>query len=170
MVGVGVMYQVMILFGFVVEFIYFGILNFGSMFKGVFVLILGVGLVGMMVVYELCKVGYKVIMLEFNQCVGGCCWIFWGGDIYIELGGVIQQCQFVEGNYINLGFWCVLYYYYYVMLYINEFNIFIELFIQVNYNVLVYLIYVFGGKFQCYWEVQVDYQGYVVELFVKVLN
>jgi len=164
------MYQAMTSLGFAAESTHPGTLNLGSTPKGATVLILGAGLAGMTAAYELRKAGYKVTMLEFNQRAGGRCWTLRGGDTYTELGGATQQCQFAEGNYINPGPWRVPYHHHHVMSYINEFNIPIEPFIQVNYNALVHSTHAFGGKPQRYREVQADYQGYAAELLAKVSN
>jgi monoamine oxidase len=168
--GAGAMYQAMTSLGFAAESTHPGTLNLGSTPKGASVLILGAGLAGMTAAYELRKAGYKVTMLEFNQRAGGRCWTLRGGDTYTELGGATQQCQFAEGNYINPGPWRVPYHHHHVMSYINEFNIPIEPFIQVNYNALVHSTHAFGGKPQRYREVQADYQGYAAELLAKVSN
>ncbi|WP_211481011.1 flavin monoamine oxidase family protein [Alteromonas confluentis] len=168
--GAGAMYQAMTSLGFAAESSHPGSLNLDGVKKGATVLVLGAGVAGMTSAYELRKAGYKVKILEFNSRAGGRCWTLRGGDSYTELGGATQQCQFAEGNYINPGPWRVPYHHHHVMSYINEFNIAIEPFIQVNYNALVHSTKAFGGKPQRYRTVQADYQGYAAELLAKTIN
>lgn len=168
--GASAMYQAMTSLGFAAESSHPDKLKLGGAKKSATVLVLGAGLAGMTSAYELRKAGYKVKVLEFNARAGGRCWTLRGGDTYTELGGETQQCQFAEGNYINPGPWRVPYHHHHVMSYINEFNIAIEPFIQVNYNALVHSTKAFGGKPQRYREVQADYQGYAAELLGKALN
>ena len=136
--GAGAMYQAMSSLGFAAESTKPGTLKLSGTKKGASVLVLGAGVAGMTAAYELRKAGYKVKILEFNGRAGGRCWTLRGGDTYTELGGATQQCQFAEGNYINPGPWRVPYHHHHVMSYINEFNVPIEPFIQVNYNAYVH--------------------------------
>ena len=168
--GAGAMYQAMSSLGFAAESTKPGTLKLSGTEKGASVLVLGAGVAGMTAAYELRKAGYKVKILEFNGRAGGRCWTLRGGDTYTELGGATQQCQFAEGNYINPGPWRVPYHHHHVMSYINEFNVPIEPFIQVNYNAYVHSTKAFNGKPQRYREVQADYQGYAAELLSKVIN
>ena len=59
--------------------------------------------------FELRKAGYKVQVLEFNGRPGGRNWTLRGGDIFTELGGAKQTCEFEKGLYINPGPWRIPY-------------------------------------------------------------
>ena len=70
------------------------------------VLVLGGGLSGMVVGYELGKLGYDYQVLEARDRVGGLQWAVKRGDEHTEVGsGERQVCAFDEGQYINVGPW-----------------------------------------------------------------
>ena len=67
------------------------------------VLVLGAGLSGLVVGYELGKLGYDYQMLEARDRVGGLQWAVRRGTEHTEVGGERQVCTFDEGQYINVG-------------------------------------------------------------------
>jgi monoamine oxidase len=69
------------------------------------VVILGGGLSGLTVGYELGKLGYNYQVLEARDWVGGLCWTVRRGAQHTEIGGETQICQFDEGQYFNAGAW-----------------------------------------------------------------
>jgi len=97
--GSGVMYQAMTSLGHALESNYRGPLALDGDPKGASVLVLGAGLAGMTAAYELRKAGYAVEVLEFSSRVGGRCLSLRGGDRYVELSGVAQECQFDAENW-----------------------------------------------------------------------
>ena len=72
---------------------------------GTRVAILGAGLSGLVVGYELGKRGYDCRLLEARDFEGGLCWTVTGGDEVTELGGERQVCRFEPGQYLNAGAW-----------------------------------------------------------------
>ena len=67
---------------------------------------LGGGLSGMVVGYELGKLGYDYQVLEARDRVGGLQWAVRRGAEHTEVGGGERQvCTFDEGQYINVGPW-----------------------------------------------------------------
>lgn len=69
------------------------------------VLVLGAGISGLTVGYELGKLGYDYQVLEARDWVGGLCWTVKGGDSHTEIGGERQVCEFDDGLYVNAGAW-----------------------------------------------------------------
>ena len=72
---------------------------------GTRVLILGAGLSGLTVGYELGKLGYDYRILEARDWVGGLCLTVTQGTTHTEIGGERQVCDFDEGLYLNGGAW-----------------------------------------------------------------
>ena len=73
------------------------------------VLVLGAGLSGLVVGYELGKLGYDYQMLEARDRVGGLQWTVRKGTEHTEIGGERQVCTFDEGQYVNVGPWRIPY-------------------------------------------------------------
>jgi monoamine oxidase len=69
------------------------------------VLVLGGGLSGMVVGYELGKLGYDFQILEARDRVGGLQWSVKRGAEHTEVGGEKQVCTFDVGQYVNVGRW-----------------------------------------------------------------
>jgi monoamine oxidase len=69
------------------------------------VIVLGAGLSGLTVGYELGKLGYYCRVLEARDWVGGLMWTVKRGATHTEIGGETQVCDFDEGQYINAGAW-----------------------------------------------------------------
>jgi len=72
---------------------------------GTRVLVLGAGISGLTVGYELGKLGYDYQVLEAREWVGGLCWTIKRGATHTEIGGERQVCDFDEGLYLNGGAW-----------------------------------------------------------------
>lgn len=70
------------------------------------VIVLGGGLSGLVVGYELGKLEYDYTVLEARDWVGGLMWSVRRGDMHTEIdGGETQVCEFDEGQYFNAGAW-----------------------------------------------------------------
>ncbi len=72
---------------------------------GTRVIILGAGISGLTVGYELKKLDYDYQILEARDWVGGLCWTVKRGDQHTEIDGERQVCRFDEGQYFNAGAW-----------------------------------------------------------------
>lgn len=165
--GSAVSYRAMAEMGLVAESDYKGPVQLQGSPKGASVLILGAGLAGMVAAYELRRAGYKVQVLEYNNRAGGRNWTLRGGDVYTELGGATQKCEFDPGLYLNPGPWRIPYHHHGVLDYCKRFGVALEPFVQVNYNALLHSTQAFGGKPQRYREVQADFYGQIAELLAK---
>lgn len=164
--GGALMYQAMNNLGFAAESPYRKPPGLQGTGKGT-VLVLGAGLAGLVAAYELGKAGYKVQVLEYNARAGGRNWTLRGGDVYTELGGYKQVCEFDKGLYFNPGPWRIPYHHHGVLDYCRQFNIPLEPFVQVNHNAYLHSANAYGGKPQRLREVQSDLNGGVAELLAK---
>ena len=136
--------------------------------RGASVLILGAGLAGMTAALELRKAGYKVQVLEFNGRAGGRNWTLRGGDIFTELGGFTQTCEFEQGLYFNPGPWRIPYHHRALLDYCKRLDVALEPFVELNHNALMHASGAFGGQPQRIREIKADFQGQVAELLAKV--
>ena len=75
----------------------------GGRAPGTRVIVLGAGLSGLTVGYELGKLGYDYRILEARDWVGGLTWTVRRGSEHTEIGGERQVCDFDEGQYFNAG-------------------------------------------------------------------
>jgi monoamine oxidase len=69
------------------------------------VLVLGAGMSGLVVGYELDKLQYDYRVLEARDRVGGLMWTVERGTTHTEIDGETQVCDFDEGQYFNGGAW-----------------------------------------------------------------
>ena len=72
---------------------------------GTRVIVLGAGISGLTVGFELGKLGYDYRVLEARDWVGGLTWTVKRGAEHTEIGGERQVCRFDEGQYLNGGAW-----------------------------------------------------------------
>ena len=165
--GGAAMYQAMTRLGFAAESPYRGPIKLEGDPKGASVLILGAGLAGMTAAIELGRVGYKVQVLEYNARAGGRNWSLRGGDVYTELGGATQRCDFDEGLYLNPGPWRIPYHHHALLDYCRRFGVALEPFIQLNHNAFLHGAEAFGGRPQRIREVKADFEGGIAELLAK---
>jgi len=165
--GSAMMYQAMSSLGFAAESRFKKPIGLQGAPKGASVLVLGAGIAGMVAAYELRAAGYKVQVLEYNARAGGRNWSIHSGDVYTELGGFTQHCQFDPGLYINPGPWRIPYHHQGILHYCTRLGVPLESFVQVNNNANVHSSTAFGGKPQRYRHVRADYAGHVAELLAK---
>ncbi|MGA2396656.1 MAG: NAD(P)/FAD-dependent oxidoreductase [Steroidobacteraceae bacterium] len=165
--GSAAMYQAMSSLGFAAQSSFKGPTQLSPAPPGASVIILGAGIAGMVAAYELRKAGYRVQVLEYNARAGGRNWTLRGGDRYVELGGVAQECRFDPGLYINPGPWRLSHHHRGMLHYCKLLGVALEPFIQTNYQAYVHNSKAFGGVPQRYRTVKADYQGHVAELLAK---
>ncbi len=166
--GSAAMYHAMTSLGFASDSGYKGPIKLDGDPKGASVLILGAGLAGMTAALELRKAGYKVQLLEFNNRAGGRNWTLRGGDLFTELGGFKQTCEFEQGLYINPGPWRIPYHHRAVLDYCKRLGVTLEPFIQLNHNAFLHATNAFGGTPQRIRDIRSDFQGQISELLAKV--
>jgi monoamine oxidase len=99
---------------------------------GVRLIILGAGMGGMTVAYELGQLGYDIQILDALDRPGGHNWTVRRGAELTEHGGETQVCEFDEGHYFNPGPWRIPYHHGAVLHYCRKLNVPLEVF--VNYQ------------------------------------
>ena len=166
-VGGAAAYQAMTRLGYAEESPYRGPIKLEGDPKGASVVILGAGLAGMTAAIELERAGYAVSVLEFNLRPGGRNWTIRGGDVYTELGGATQRCEFDPGLYLNPGPWRIPYHHYAILDYCRRFGVALEPFIQLNHNAYLHSANAFDGKPQRIRDIKADFDGGVAELLAK---
>src|SRR5262245_16618891 len=144
--------------------------------NGTKVIILGAGVSGMTVGYELGKLGYSVSMLEARDRVGGVNWTLRRGATHTEIGpgGETQVCNFDEGLYHNGGPWRLPHWHTGVLGYCKELGVPVEVFINENESSYFYYegdkIGPLAGRRVRLREVKADMVGYTCELMAKAIN
>jgi monoamine oxidase len=137
---------------------------------GVQVLILGAGLAGMAVAYELGKLGYDCRILEARMRPGGRCTTVRRGTASEETGST-QIAEFDEGLFFNPGPMRIPHHHTVTMNYCRELGVPIEVFIDDNDSTYIYQTKpgALAGKRLRAREVEGDLNGYTAELLAKAL-
>ena len=142
--------------------------------QGTRVIILGAGVSGMIVGYELSRLGYVYRVLEARDRVGGLCWSVRRGDAHTELGpsGETQICQFDPGQYFNAGAWRLPHDHTGILDYVKELDIRLEPFNDMNeafFSENPALGPMANRKIHLR-EISSDMWGHTTELLAKALN
>ena len=144
--------------------------------NGTKVVVLGAGVSGLTVGYELRKLGYDVRILEARDRVGGVNWTLRRGATHTEIGarGETQVCDFDDGLYHNGGPWRLAYWQEGVLGYCKELGVPVEVFINENESSYFYYegeaIGPLARKRVRLREVKADMIGYTCELMAKAIN
>ncbi len=140
------------------------------------VLILGAGVSGLVLGYELGKLGYDFHILEARDRVGGLNWTARRGTTHTELGngGETQTCAFDDGLYVNCGPWRLPYTHTGVLNYCREVGVKVEPFANDAENNFFYYEGEQAGplakKRIRKREITADLAGRVNELIVKAID
>jgi monoamine oxidase len=138
------------------------------------VLVLGAGVSGLVMAYELGRLGYDYHVLEARDRVGGLAWTVRRGSEHTEIGGERQVCTFDAGLYVNVGAWRIPYTHTGVLNYCRELGVPVEIFINEAENAYFYYegqeVGPLAGKRVRLREVKADMIGYTNELLVKALD
>ncbi len=143
---------------------------------GTRVLVLGAGVSGLTVGYELGRLGYDCRILEARDRVGGVAWTVRRGAEHTEIGpgGERQVCTFDEGQYVNGGPWRIPHFHTGVLGYCKELGVPLQVFL--NEADASYFYYegetagALAGKRVRLREVKADMVGYTTELLAKALD
>jgi monoamine oxidase len=150
--------------------------NLAGRVKSTRVAILGGGLTGLMVGYELGKLGYDCRILEARDRVGGVAWSVRRGTEHTELGaaGERQACSFDEGLYVNAGPWRIPHFHTGVLDYCKELGVPLQIFINETEGSYCYFegptAGVLANKRIRLREVKADLAGYTSELLAKAVD
>jgi monoamine oxidase len=138
------------------------------------VLILGAGISGLTLGYELSKLGYDFQILEARDRVGGLSWTVRAGATHTEIGGETQQCKFDAGQYVNVGPWRIPYSHTGILGYCRELDVPLEVFVNEADGSYFYYEGASAGSLAKkkirLREVKADIIGQVNELLVKAID
>src|SRR4051812_12557968 len=139
------------------------------------VVVLGGGLSGMVVAYELGKLGYDYHVYEARERVGGLQWSVRRGSEHTEVGsGEKQVCAFDERQYINVGPWRIPYSHTAVLNYCRELGVPVQVFLNDSDNNYFYYEGTAAGALSNkkirVREVKADMTGAINELLVKAID
>jgi monoamine oxidase len=142
--------------------------------RGAKVLILGAGVSGLVVGYELGKLGYDFRVLEARDRVGGLAWTVRRGTEHTEIGGERQVCTFDEGQYVNVGAWRIPYTHTGVLNYCKELGVPLQIFLNEADGSYFYYEGATAGSMASrrvrLREVKADLIGHTNELLVKAID
>src|SRR5258705_3398298 len=141
---------------------------------GAKVLVLGAGVSGLVVGYELGKLGYDFRMLEARDRVGGLAWTVRRGTEHTEIAGERQVCAFDEDQYVNVGPWRIPYTHTGVLNYCKELRVPLQIFVNEADSSYFYYEGNAAGSLSekrvRLREVKADMIGHTNELLVKAID
>jgi monoamine oxidase len=139
--------------------------------KGVKVAIIGAGLAGMTVAYELGKLGYACSILEARPRPGGRAHTIRRGTVSEEEGPQ-QVCNYDAGQYFNCGAMRIAYHHSTTLAYCRELAVPVETFALLSEAAYIYQTRTAGLKDRRVRqrEVHTDLDGYVSELLTKAVS
>ena len=138
------------------------------------VIVLGAGLSGLAVGYELGKLGYDYEVLEARDQVGGLTWTVRRGSEHTEIGGERQVCQFDDDRYLNAGAWRIPNRHQGLLGYCRELGVPLEIFVDATDANYFYdenpARGALAGKKVRLREVKADLWGSTAELLTKAMD
>ena len=138
--------------------------------SGIRVVILGAGLAGMTVAYELGKVGYDCRVLEARARSGGRVFTVRRGTVSEEEGSS-QTAAFDEGLYFNAGPMRISHHHHTTLAYCRELQVPTEVFVPDCESAYVYQTRgTLAGRRIRLREARADFDGYIAELLSKALS
>jgi monoamine oxidase len=136
------------------------------------VIVIGAGISGLVVGYELGKLGYDFRILEARDRVGGLAWTIRRGSEHTETTGERQVCTFDEGQHFNAAAWRIPYSHTGILNYCKELAVPLQMF--VNESDASYFYYEGDGPLANrrvrLREVKADMIGRTNELLVKAID
>ena len=138
------------------------------------VLVLGAGVSGLVVAYELSKLGYDFRVLEARDRVGGINWTVRLGSEHTEINGEHQACTFDDGLHLNAGPWRIPYTHTGVLNYCKELGVSLQIFVNEADASYFYYEGAAAGALSNtrvrLREVKADLIGHTNELLVKAIG
>ena len=130
------------------------------------VVILGAGIAGLVSAYELSRAGYRVMVLEARDRIGGRSWTIRGGDRIVQQGRPDQIAGFSPGLYFNSGPARIPSTHRVILGYARRFGVALEPFINSNRNAR----WDFGGRVYPERRRVEDMRGLMAELLAKAID
>ncbi|HVT61427.1 MAG TPA: FAD-dependent oxidoreductase [Thermoanaerobaculia bacterium] len=146
----------------------------GATGSGKSVLILGAGVGGLTLAYELSRAGFRCEILEAQERAGGRSLTARQGTVIAEEssdGGVTrQECRFDPGLYLNMGPGRLPYHHRRVLHYCHELGVPLEIYVMETTANLFQTDRGFGGKAMVNRRIANDARGYIAELLAKAVD
>ena len=130
------------------------------------VVVLGAGIAGLVAAYELQQAGYKVVVLEARDRVGGRAWTIRGRDPVIQNERPLQRANFSDGMYFNAGPARIPSWHHAILGYARRFNVPLETFVNSHHSTG----WDFGGKVHQGRQMVYDLHGRIGELLAKAID
>ncbi len=139
--------------------------------SGIRVLVLGAGLAGLTVAYELGKVGYDCRVLEARARPGGRVFTVRRGTVSEE-DGSSQTAAFDDGLYFNAGPMRISHHHETTLAYCRELQVPVEVFVADSESAYLYQTRssTLAGRRIRLREARADFDGYIAELLSKALS
>ncbi len=138
------------------------------------VVILGAGIGGLTLAYELHRAGFEVEILEAQGRPGGRSFTARRGSVITEEsaehGTTRQECQFDEGLYLNMGPGRLPYHHRRVLHYCDTLTVPLEIYVMMTTANRFQTEGGFGGQPQLNRQIANDTQGYIAELLSKAVQ
>jgi monoamine oxidase len=138
------------------------------------VLILGAGIGGLTLAYELSKADYHCEILEAQERAGGRSFTARRGSVITEEsakhGTTHQECKFDDGLYLNMGPGRLPYHHRRVLHYCEELGVPLEVYVMSTTANRYQTEGAFGGRPQLNRRIANDTQGYIAELLAKAVR
>ncbi|HXO26834.1 MAG TPA: FAD-dependent oxidoreductase [Thermoanaerobaculia bacterium] len=141
------------------------------------VLILGAGIGGLTLAYELSKAGYHCEILEAQERAGGRSLTARRGSVITEESQkdgtthtTHQECKFDDGLYLNMGPGRLPYHHRRVLHYCEELGVPLEVYVMSTTANRFQTEDAFGGRPQLNRRIANDTQGYIAELLAKAVR
>jgi len=136
--------------------------------------ILGAGIGGLTAAYMLVEAGYKVTIFEAQEHAGGRSLTARRGTRIVEEsaehGRTVQECEFDEGLYLNMGPGRLPYHHRRILHYCKIFQVPLEVYVMSTTANLFQTSAAFDGQAQFNRRIASDTQGYISELLAKAVN
>jgi len=138
------------------------------------VLVIGAGISGLVVGYELTRLGYDVAILEARDRVGGLAWTVRRDSTHTEIGGERQVCTFDAGLHINVAAWRIPYTHTGILNYCKELGVPLQIFVNESDESYFYYEGRAAGPLSNrrvrLREIKADMIGHTNELIVKAID
>ncbi|PTQ12278.1 amino acid oxidase [Sphingomonas oleivorans] len=138
--------------------------------KGRKVVVVGGGIAGLVTAYELRKAGFAPIVLEAAKRPGGRNWSARNGTRVEFTDGIVQDCSWDEGHYMNMGPARIPSIHRNLLGYCEELGVALEVEINTSRSTFMQADVLNGGKPVEQRRVIHDTRGYIAELLSKAID
>jgi len=130
------------------------------------VVVLGAGIAGLVAAYELRRAGYRVIVIEARDRIGGRAWTIRGRDKIVQNARPLQQANFSDGQYFNAGPARIPSTHHLILDYARRLGVPMEVFVNSNDGAG----WDFNGRVESQRRMRVGIEGRIGELLGKAID